>query len=144
MAKFRTKYLTNCHAYEFLASQESFLEFYLVYKNVCLKVLQEKLIWICKWLTEHFSKINFQFCVQILYRKSSNWIKFCQKFHSLTFVIFVPKISNKQFRKLDKVLRNFPSWHFFVFVTVFKKFRFEICNLRNWSCNKSERYCTTS
>ena len=74
-------------------------------------------------------------------RKSANLIKFCQNFQFLTFVIFVAEISNKHFCKLDKILRNFPSWHFFVFVTVFKKFGFEICNLKHWSCDILERYC---
>ena len=75
-------------------------------------------------------------------RKSTNLIKFCQNFQFLTFVIFVAEISNKHFCKLDKILRNFPSWQNFVFVTVFKKFGFEICNFKHWSCDILERYCT--
>ena len=74
-------------------------------------------------------------------RKSTNLIKICQNFQFLTFVIFVAEISNKQFCKLDKILRNFPSWHVFVFVTVFKKFGFEICNFKHWSCDILEHYC---
>ena len=75
-------------------------------------------------------------------RKSTNLIKFYQNFHFLTFVIFVAEISNKHFCKLDKILRNFPSWHFFVFVTVFMKFGFEICNFKHWSYDILERYCS--
>ena len=36
----------------------------------------------------------------------------------LIFLVTVVEISNKDFRKLDKILRNFPSWQNFVFVTV--------------------------
>ena len=75
-------------------------------------------------------------------RKSTNLIKFHQNFQFLTFVIFVAEISNKHCCKLDKILRNFSSCHFFVFVTVFKKFGFEICNFKHWSCDILERYCS--
>ena len=73
-------------------------------------------------------------------RKSTNLIKFCQNSQFLTFVIFVAEISNRHFCKLDKILRNFPSWHFFVFVTVFKKFGFEICDFKHRSCDILELY----
>ena len=61
-------------------------------------------------------------------RKSANLMKFSQNFQYLTFVIFVAEISNKHICKLlvvDKILRNFPSWQFFVFVTVNEIFGFE-------------------
>ena len=90
-----------------------------------------------KWWTENFSKIYFQLCENP--EKVQIWLNF----QFLTFVIFVAEISNKHFCKLDKILRNFPSWHFFVFVTVFKKFGFEICNFKHWSCDILERYCTS-
>ena len=84
-------------------------------------------------------------------------MKFCQNFQFLTFVIFVfvAEISNKDFCKLDKTLRNFCSWQFFVFVTVSKIFgfwNFGVAILQNttvleitsrcystWSCSKSHR-----
>ena len=74
-------------------------------------------------------------------RKCGNSMKFCQKFQFLTFVIFVAEISNKQFCKLNKILRNFCSWQFFVFVTVSKIFGFETRNFKKWSCDTLE-HCT--
>ena len=41
IANFKSKFLENCHKYEKVSA--SFLEFYLVYKNVCLKFLRQKL-----------------------------------------------------------------------------------------------------
>ena len=38
----------------------------------------------------------------------------CQNLQFLTFIIFVAEISSKHFRKLDKILRNFPSWQMFI------------------------------
>ena len=70
-------------------------------------------------------------------------MKFCQNFQFLTFVIFVAEISNKQFCKLDKFLRNFCAEQFFVFVTVSKIFGFENRNFKQWSCDISEHYCRT-
>ena len=67
-------------------------------------------------------------------RKSTNLIKFRQSFQFPTFVTFFAK------QIKNKILRNVPSWQFFVFVTVFKKFGFEICNFKHWSCNILERY----
>ena len=55
-------------------------------------------------------------------------MKFCQNLQFLTFVIFVAEISNKHFCKLDRILRNFPSWQIFVFVTVYEIFGFEFCH----------------
>ena len=69
-------------------------------------------------------------------------MKFCQNFQFLTFVIFVAEISNKHFCKLDKILRNFCSWQFFVFVRVLKVFEFETRNFKKWSCDTLEHYCT--
>ena len=46
----------------------------------------------------------------------------------LTFLVTVVEISNKHFCKLDKILRNFPSWQNFVFVTVYEIFGFEFCH----------------
>ena len=74
-------------------------------------------------------------------RKSTILNEFFQNFKLLILEIFVAEISNKHFCKLDKILRNFPSWHVFVFVTVFKKFRFEICNFKHWSFNEKATRC---
>ena len=68
-------------------------------------------------------------------------MKIDQNFQFLTFVIFVAEIPNKHFCKLDKILRNFCTWQFFVFVTVLKIFGFEIRNFKQWSCDILERYC---
>ena len=45
-----------------------------------------------------------------------------------TFQTLITLISNKHFCKLDKILRNFPSWQNFVFVTVYGIFGFEFCH----------------
>ena len=58
-------------------------------------------------------------------------MKFCQNFQFLTFVIFVAEISNDHFCKLDKIVRNFCSWQFFVFVTVLKIYGFKNAILSN-------------
>ena len=50
-------------------------------------------------------------------------------------------IKKKHFCKLDKNLRNFSSWQFFVFETVFKIFGFEIRDFKQWSCDILENYC---
>ena len=42
VANFKSKFLENCHKYE-RCPLKSFLEFYLVYKNACLKILRQKL-----------------------------------------------------------------------------------------------------
>ena len=44
--------------------------------------------------------------------------------HFQTFSVWVAKSSNEHFRKLDKILRHFCGWHFFVFVTVYEIFGF--------------------
>ena len=59
-----------------------------------------------------------------------------------TFLVTVVEISNKHFCKLDKILRNFPSWQNFVFVTVYEIFGFEFCHFMLWGCDILERYCT--
>ena len=132
-----------CHEYEILPAR-NFLRILSTLQKCLFESSARKIDLNLQMIDWNFSKIYFQFRVQILYRKSTTLIKFCQNFHFLTFAIFIAKTSNKHFRKLDKNLRNFPSWHFFVSVTVFKKFRFEICNFKHWSCDISERYGTTS
>ena len=69
-------------------------------------------------------------------------MKFCQNLQFLTFVIFGTETSNKYFYELDKILRNFCSRQFFVFVTVLEVFGFDICNFRQWSCDILERNCS--
>ena len=49
----------------------------------------------------------------------------------LTFLVTVVELSYYQifhFCKLDKILRNFPSWQNFVFVAVYEIFGFEFCH----------------
>ena len=43
--------------------------------------------------------------------------------------------------KSSKIVKTFPSWQRFVFVTVFKIFGFEISIFEQWSCGILERYC---
>ena len=85
----------------------------------------------------------FKNIFSILWRsgKSTNLNEFCPNFKLLILEIFVAENSNKHFCKLDKILRNFPSWHVFVSVTVFKKFRFEICNFKHLSFNEKATRC---
>ena len=68
-------------------------------------------------------------------------MKFCQNLQFLTF-IFVAEISNQHFCELSEILRNFPTWQTFVFVTVIKMLGFVICNFKQWSCDVLEGYCT--
>ena len=68
-------------------------------------------------------------------------MKFCQNLQFLPFAIFVAEIKNKNFCKLDKILRNFCSLQIFVFVTIYEIFGFEFYHFKQWSCDISERYC---
>ena len=79
-----------------------------------------------------FDWIIFQF---VKIEKSANLIKFRQNLQFLTFVIFIAENSNKYFCKIQKILINFPSWQYFVFLAVFKIIGFEISNFKQWSCH---------
>ena len=76
-------------------------------------------------------------------KKNTNLIKFCQNLQFLTNVFFVTEISNRHFCKLDKFLRNFLNWQFFVFLIVFEIDWFETCIFAQLSCDMLEGYCRT-
>ena len=62
------------------------------------------------------------------FEKTQISIKIYQNLQFLTFLVTVVEFSNKHFCKLDKILRNFPNWQNFVFVTVYEIFGFEFCH----------------
>ena len=64
----------------------------------------------------------------LIFEKTQISIKIYKNLQFLTFLVTVVEISNKHFCKLDKILRNFPSWQNFVFVTVYEIFGFEFCH----------------
>ena len=59
-------------------------------------------------------------------KKNEFWINFGQNLPFLTFLILVVEVSNKDFCKLDQILRNFSYWQNCVFAIVF-----EICEFEN-------------
>ena len=63
-----------------------------------------------------------------IFEKTQISIEIYQNLQFLTFLVTVVEISNKHFCKPDKILRNFPSWQNFVFVTVYEIFGFEFCH----------------
>ena len=116
---------------------QKFVRVYLAYQIVCLKLLSPILrkLEIANYRIFYWN-LSFSSEFGALKFGDSSWS------HEPTESSWSRNFKQEYFWKLHKILRNFPGWQFFVFVTVFQIFGFEISNFKQRSCDILERYCT--